>query len=290
MIIEIKNEHLTVKVSKKGAELQSVKLGEREYLWQADPEFWAKRAPVLFPVIARNLHDEISVNGITYPMEKHGLAKSAVFEAEKVSEDSVVLLFKSSDETKKSYPFCFEFRVIYSLSGKKLTQSFEITNTGDKELYYSVGAHPALSVNGHFADWEVEFEKEEDLVSIDLDENGLIDPNAEFDVPLENRVLKLERFKSEFQKKDTLIFERIKNKKVTLFGKDREQGLIMCFDDFPSFAIWTHESRDADYVCLEPWQGMGQRTGETTSLEKRFDVLTLPQGKTDKKSLSIELF
>ncbi len=290
MILEIKNEYLTVKVSKKGAELQSVMMDEREYLWQADPKFWAKRAPVLFPVIARNLRDEITVDGIRYPMPKHGLAKDRIFEVENLAEDSLTLLFKSDAESKKSYPFDFEFRVTYSLSGKKLTQSYEVTNLGEKALYYSVGAHPALSVNGHFADWEVEFEKEEDLVSIDLNENGLIDPENTFPVSLENRVLKLNRFKDEFLKKDTLTFERIKNKKVTLFGKDREHGLIMCFDDFPSFAIWTHETRDADYVCLEPWQGMGQRSGETTSLENRFDVATLPQGKTDKKSLSIELF
>jgi len=290
MITEIKNEYLSVKISKKGAELQSVKMAGREYLWQADPAFWAKRAPVLFPVIARNLRNEISVDGVTYPMQKHGLAKDAVFKIENISENSVTLLFSSDEETKKSYPFDFNFRVTYSVSGKKLTQSYEIENTGDKELYYSVGAHPALSVGGHLSDWEVEFEIEEDLISIDLDENGLIDPRNTFPVTLENRVLKLNRFKDEFLKKDTLTFERIKNKKATLYGKGREHGIIICFDDFPSFAIWTHETRDADYVCLEPWQGMGQRTGETTSLENRFDIVTLPQGKTDKKSLSMELF
>ena len=227
MITEIKNECLSVKVSKKGAELQSVKMAGREYLWQADPAFWAKRAPVLFPVIARNLRNEISVDGVTYPMQKHGLAKDAVFKIENISENSVTLLFSSDEETKKSYPFDFNFRVTYSVSGKKLTQSYEIENTGDKELYYSVGAHPALSVGGHLPDWEVEFETEEDLISIDLDENGLIDPYNTFPVTLENRVLKLNRFKDEFLKKDTLTFERIKNKKATLYGIGREHGIIM---------------------------------------------------------------
>lgn len=35
----LKNDMLTVVVSRHGAELSSIRKGETEYLWQADPKF-----------------------------------------------------------------------------------------------------------------------------------------------------------------------------------------------------------------------------------------------------------
>ena len=54
MIYEIKNDSLTVRVEDEGAQLASIR-DERgiEYLWQGDKDVWARRAPLLFPVIAR---------------------------------------------------------------------------------------------------------------------------------------------------------------------------------------------------------------------------------------------
>ena len=50
-MIELKNDLLTVIVSEKGAELQSIKDAEgKEYLWQADPRYWGRRSPILFPI------------------------------------------------------------------------------------------------------------------------------------------------------------------------------------------------------------------------------------------------
>ena len=46
-MIELKNDLLTVIVSEKGAELQSIKDAEgKEYLWQADPKYWGRRSPM----------------------------------------------------------------------------------------------------------------------------------------------------------------------------------------------------------------------------------------------------
>ncbi|MDO4617922.1 MAG: aldose 1-epimerase family protein [Clostridia bacterium] len=290
MIVTIKNEFLKVDISRKGAELQSVVSENREYLWQADPKFWGKHAPVLFPVVARNLDDQITVGGAVYPMPKHGFAKDNIFEIEEKTESSVTLLLESSEETKKLYPFDFKFRVIYSLSDHTLSQTYKVENTGDIPLYYTVGAHPALTVPGKMVDWTIEFQKDENLSSIDLDENDLIDPDAKFSVPLDNGFLPLSAFKDAYLKKDTLVFERLESKEVTLWDKDKNHGIKMTFTDFPSFAIWTHETRDADYVCLEPWHGMGQRKGETCSLENRFDMITLAPKTSESKTLTMEMF
>ena len=50
-IVAIKNEFLEVSISSVGAEIQSVISKDgKEYIWQGDPAYWNKHAPVLFPI------------------------------------------------------------------------------------------------------------------------------------------------------------------------------------------------------------------------------------------------
>ena len=49
---QIKNDQLTVEISSLGAELQSIKdANGNEYLWDGDPKYWARRSPLLFPIV-----------------------------------------------------------------------------------------------------------------------------------------------------------------------------------------------------------------------------------------------
>lgn len=55
-MVELKNSSLTVRIAERGAEIVSVKnAAGYEYIWQADPRFWAKHSPLLFPVCGRLL-------------------------------------------------------------------------------------------------------------------------------------------------------------------------------------------------------------------------------------------
>jgi len=49
-MVVIKNSDLTVKIAKKGAEIKSILRGGVEYMWSADPKFWAQSAPIMFPM------------------------------------------------------------------------------------------------------------------------------------------------------------------------------------------------------------------------------------------------
>ena len=70
MDYQLKNNFLTVTLSDKGAEIQSVKdvNSGREYMWQADPEIWGRHAPILFPVVGRLKDDQYTYDGKTYHM------------------------------------------------------------------------------------------------------------------------------------------------------------------------------------------------------------------------------
>jgi len=52
-MVELKNDKLTIRVSEKGAELQSIKDADgKEYLWQADPKYWGGTPPSSSPSYA----------------------------------------------------------------------------------------------------------------------------------------------------------------------------------------------------------------------------------------------
>ena len=51
----IKNNHLKITAKKAGAELTSLQkiTTNQEYLWQANPTYWGRQAPVLFPIVGK---------------------------------------------------------------------------------------------------------------------------------------------------------------------------------------------------------------------------------------------
>ena len=55
----IENEKLSVTIAAHGAELSSIydKENDRELVWQADPTFWNRHAPVLFPNVGKYYAD-----------------------------------------------------------------------------------------------------------------------------------------------------------------------------------------------------------------------------------------
>ena len=58
-MVVLSNDELAVQVAEHGAELSSIvaKATGKEYLWQADPAFWKRHSPVLFPIVVLIIMD-----------------------------------------------------------------------------------------------------------------------------------------------------------------------------------------------------------------------------------------
>ena len=95
--MKIENSALDVAISLVGAELQSIKSVEtgKEYLWQGDPEFWARRAPLLFPVVGQLKGDAYKIGEESYSLGKHGFARDSAFDVVKWNPTEIVLSLKS---------------------------------------------------------------------------------------------------------------------------------------------------------------------------------------------------
>ena len=247
--IKISSESLKVTISTIGAEITSIKKGESELIWQADPNVWKGHAPLLFPICGGLKEDKFIYNGKSYTMPKHGFARTSEVEVETVTENRATFLLKSSAETRKCYPFDFELRVIYVLNSNELTVTYDIKNMTDDDMYFSIGSHEAYSCPNGIGEWSIVFEKDEDLIAAPVD-----GPLLTYD---ENVILKNTRIlplKDEYFEIDALVFQNLKSRKLTLKNSRTGYEIKLDFDGFPYLLIWTKPN--AKYICLEPWCGI----------------------------------
>ena len=154
--IVLQNDKLKVTVTTKGAEMLSAVKDGKEQIWEGDPSVWAGRTPILFPICGGLRDDKFIYLGKEYTLEKHGFARHKEFEVESAEKEKVVFLFKSSDETKKGYPFDFEFRVIYTLDGDRLVICYDVKNTTDGDMYFTTGAHEGYACPEGIENYSIE--------------------------------------------------------------------------------------------------------------------------------------
>ena len=80
MLYTIKNQQLEVSADTFGAELHSLKLGGKEYLWQCG-DAWKRYAPILFPFICSPKDGKYKAGGRDYKMNaNHGFSRDMEFE------------------------------------------------------------------------------------------------------------------------------------------------------------------------------------------------------------------
>ena len=148
MLHTIENDYLRVSVDDHGAELCSIfdKVHNREVIWQADPAYWKRHAPVLFPNVGRHFEDHYRINGTEYPSKQHGFARDSEFTCVDMTADSITHKLKSSDATKENYPFDFELKIKHVLEKNQVSVCWEVVNHSNETMYFTIGGHPAFNV------------------------------------------------------------------------------------------------------------------------------------------------
>ena len=289
-MITISNETLSVSIATMGAELQNIynKQTGLEYLWDANPTFWPKTSPVLFPVIGGLKDGSYKHNGNTYFFNRHGFARESEFEVESQSESSVTLVLQTSEETLKQYPFQFKFSITYSVSGGELKNTYLVENKGNEELLFSVGAHPAFKVplmeGEDFTNYYLAFNEAEDAGVYPILADGLISNTAE---PFFNNTKELP-LKKELFYKDALIFKELNSTEISILCKKSTNGIKYSFENFPYMGIWN--AKDANFVCIEPWCGLGDVETTTSLLSEKEGINKLAIGESFTRSWTVATF
>ena len=69
MRVYLENETVKVEIETFGAEIKSLvkKATGQEYMWCANPAYWGKTAPFLFPFIGKLVEEKYTYEGKVYP-------------------------------------------------------------------------------------------------------------------------------------------------------------------------------------------------------------------------------
>ena len=281
MINYIDNGIIKVGVKDFGATLTSIvsKKSGYEFLWQGNPSVWNGQSPILFPIIGKLLNDECVINGKTYSIIRHGLARHREFKLVESTNNELIFLQKENTDTLRSYPYKYDLYVSFKVTDNKLTVTHKVVNTNSEEMYFSIGAHPAFNCNiGDI----LTFECNETLYSERIDHDSVITGNKELILSNDN---KIEITKHIFDK-DALIFSNVKSKYVILDEKETNKRIKFTFGTPPFLAIWAKPG--APYVCIEPWYGVNDSYDKVASFSQKRGIQKLPPDKEFEFSWSAE--
>jgi galactose mutarotase-like enzyme len=275
----LENEFLAVGIQHKGAELSSLfnKINSLEYLWQAEPSVWAFHAPNLFPVVGNCLQNQIQIDGIKYPMQRHGFARHSNFILTESSDDHAVFTLDYSESTLAVYPFKFSLQVSYHLQDTELAIVYKVINRDDKPVFFSIGAHPAFNIPfsglGAYDDYYIEFDQNEVLVKHLFNDAGFFTGET-VQVHLENRRLNLSK---ELFRDGALVFKELLSKEVLIRNHQSPNFVSVSYEDFNSLGIWA--APDAPFVCIEPWLGYADSAGELREFSNKEGIQKVETSK-----------
>ena len=279
--VELKNKKISAVISLLGAEIQSVTRIDDgfDYIWNdTTGKYWGRHAPVLFPIIGQINQNTYYFDGHKYGLTQHGFLRDQTFEIVSQSQDAVVLKSAANADTKAKFPFDYQVTISYRLDDSALKVEYNVENLDQKTMYYSLGLHPGFNTTGDFANYRLKF----DPAVTEL-ENQEVDP-----APLlsgKTHMVKLTdgEYGLSHDKLDAglIVFSAKGLKHVQLVSDEVKHAVELNLNDFPYFAIWSPEKKNADFVCVEPFNGLPDVYGDPEQLQDKKAVNTLAAGKTD---------
>lgn len=281
MIITLKNNKISASIDSLGAELIRLEKNNQNYIWTVDETYWNKTSPILFPIVGRLKNDSYSINDQTYELPRHGFARNFVFEIENKTENSVVFVLKSNDETLKSYPFEFLLKLEYQLEENSLRMMYSVENKTNAIMPFSIGAHPAFSIEDSFSNYSLQFNETEEFISYQLENEQF--NNLFKKIHSENRQINLDY--SLFEK-DALVFKHLKSDELTLL-KNNKIILSVQFDGFPYLGIWTKPN--APFLCIEPWCGLADNVLHNGLIDEKEGMNFLEPNEVFSRNINIIL-
>lgn len=287
--MKLENESLSVEIAELGAEVIRIfdKQKSTEVLWEGDPVYWKRHAPVLFPNVGKTWQNRVLVQGIQYPTTQHGFARDSVFSCTHASAESAAFMLRATEESREVYPYDFELDITYRLSEKELEVEWKVKNCGEEIMYFTIGGHPAFRFAGKEEkkeDYVLKFPGKKELRFI------LIDPVTGTGRPDTEYLMRLEEdgtcsMSEEMFAKDAMIFDNGQIEEVWLCHKDKTPYVGIRCEGFPNFGIWS--VKNAPFVCLEPWVGRCDNYGFIEDVAQKPGILMLRSDETYVKTYQI---
>lgn len=286
--MKLSNDIITIEVAEHGAELVSLKKEGREYLWNGDPAYWNRHAPILFPAVGKPFNNELHVDGQVYPMKQHGYARDSEFE---VIGDGCLCMIPSN--LSESYPYRLGLEVCYRLKGSVVEVIWTVENLDTCDAWFQIGAHPGFMLPDYYAGDAthgfIHYYDREGKAINPIIVNGLEDGNR---VPLaEPQQMKSGMpIGADTFAHDALMFEGGQVTKAVLCDKEGREVLGVDCPQAEAYGIWAPHKEGCPFVCLEPWCGICDTKGFTSDISTRQYIHRLAPKEKYTFTYTIEIY
>ena len=286
-LVWIAGDQLSAAINPHGAELTHLRdANGAELMTDADPAFWPRHAPLLFPVVGVTNGGVIRVGGTEYPVPKHGFARELSFTLAEHDDASATFRLADSADTRRAYPFAFQLSVTFRIAGATLLSEVRVHNPADTPLLAQFGFHPAfawpLPYGRPRADHRVMFDVDEPAALRAITPQGMIAAETR-PSPLEDRTLVLA---DALFADDALVWDPVASQALT-YGATDGPHLRIAYTDTDRLGIWTKPG--AAFVCVEPWHGIADPDGFTGEFADKPGVFTVAPGAVKRMSMSVTL-
>ena len=286
-LFQISNDKITIQIDSMGAELKSLKslASGKEYLWNADPKYWKRTSPVLFPLVGGLKDGVYRVDGTEYRMGQHGFARDMEFKLKSQVAHEIWFILESDDETLQKYPYPFCLELGYELADQTVIVKWRVKNPAKERMYFAIGGHPAFlcPIEGGTkqSDYGIRFDVKEQVLSSCLENGLIIDHKKTY--ALQNGVLPVTEHLFDG---DALVIEHDQAHSVSLVKPDGTDYLTVEFNA-PLFGIWSPPQKQAPFICIEPWYGRCDRAGYEGDWKDREWMQVLEAGETFTAEYSV---
>lgn len=283
---QLKNDCIQIAVATLGAELQSIRKGDQEYLWQGDPEFWNRRAPVLFPIVGAIWDGKYRTEGDTFELGKHGFARDTEFTLLRETDNELTFRLTDNTDSLRMYPYHFKLDISYTLDKNRVVVKWRVKNTDTREIHFQIGGHPAFNLPEYKenAPWKgkVKFDNRAAISSITVADQGCVLLDR-MDWPTEDGIMTIEQKTFD---PDAVIFDNSQVHKVTILDGKQEPYLSVSFD-CPNVGLWSPYGKNAPFLCIEPWYGLHDHVRYQGKFKDKYSMNHLLPGATFEGGFSI---
>lgn len=282
----IKNEKLKAVISSSGAELKELyDENNQNRMHIPSSKTWNRVSPILFPQVSRIKGGYYNVNNVSYEMPAHGFFRNMEINPSIIKEDSITFTICDNQDTLKVYPYKFEFSVTYKLIDNKLKVIFEVVNKDNKELLFMLGGHPGFKVakneKENYEDYYLKFENKENVEAMQVVDGFLA--NVYKPCLINQDVIEL---KHDIFNPDAIVMRGLTSRYVDLLSKKNDSCIRFYFSDFEILAVWSLMDEKANFVCLEPWNGIQK---DFVLDHEKMGVLSIKANQKETYSYTIEI-
>lgn len=250
-----------LEIAPRGAEVVRWTVNGTDLIWQGDPNFWDRSAPVLFPVVGRCSGGNIRLGGTLYPMPVHGFAPGSDFTPLAVTDRTARFVLRDSPASHVHWPFSFELTVDLELADDGFRQTLTIGNAGQEPMPYACGLHPGFRwpfAGGAAEDYEVAFARGVSARVPEITPDGLFrDASRVIHTTVREREQCL-TLRHDLFAREALCFLN-SNAEELIFRRRGGVELRITMTGFPHFALWSRGG--GAFLCLESWTGHGDPEG-----------------------------